>query len=164
MAEEKRGQRYRRKRNEEMKRMTRIQKRSRQKKNARRNYQCGEIRIPNRGTYANGERTVRAKRHSRKRQICGESKKRPNDKTICDPDELNKIYGELYDEEVTHRALEIMGSDEDCYLGTVIQYIDQYLYHLTEAIPERNEDVWAAFHGHPKEFFTATKYETHQGA
>ena len=78
-------------------------------------------------------------------------------KIICEPEELNRIYGELFDEEVTHRALEMMGSDEDTYLGTVTQYINQYLYHLTEVIPGKNEDVWTAFRAHPKEFFTSIK-------
>ena len=78
-------------------------------------------------------------------------------KIICDPEELNRIYGELYDEEITHRTLEIMGSDEDAYYGTVIQYINQYLYSITEVIPEKDEDVWTAFHEHPKEYMTAIK-------
>ena len=58
-------------------------------------------------------------------------------KIICEPEELNKIYGTLFDEEVTHRALELMGSEEDAYLGTVIQYINQYLYHLAEVPPRK---------------------------
>ena len=50
-----------------------------------------------------------------------------------------------------------MGSDEDAYYGTIIQYINQYLYNVTEVIPEDDDEVWAAFHEHPKEHFTAIK-------
>ena len=37
-------------------------------------------------------------------------------KIIGGPDELNKIYGELFDEEVARRSLGWMGNDEDTYL------------------------------------------------
>ena len=78
-------------------------------------------------------------------------------KIICDPEELNALYGQMFQNELTHRVLEEMGSDEDAYYGTIIQYINQYLYNVTEVIPEEDSEVWAAFHEHPKEYITAIK-------
>ena len=56
-------------------------------------------------------------------------------KIICGTGDLNTLYGQLYDKELTHRALEEMGNDEDTYYGTVAQYINQYLYNITEVTP-----------------------------
>ena len=78
-------------------------------------------------------------------------------KIICEPDDLNTLYRQLYKKELTVRALEEIGNDEDAYYGTITQYINQYLLNVTEVIPEDDEKVWAAFHEHPKEYATAIK-------
>ena len=46
---------------------------------------------------------------------------------------------------------------EDMYYGTIIQYINRYLYSLTEAIPRKDDEVWEIFQKHPQEYIAAIK-------
>ena len=46
---------------------------------------------------------------------------------------------------------------EDMYYGTAIQYINQYLYRLTEAIPRKDEEVWKMFQKRPQEYVASIK-------
>ena len=50
-----------------------------------------------------------------------------------------------------------MGSDEETYYGTATQYINQYIYSITEVIPEKDEEVWTAFYERPKEYIAEIK-------
>ena len=77
-------------------------------------------------------------------------------KIICEPEVLDKMFQEQR-KETTHRALEDLRSWEDMYYGTAIQYINQYLYSLTEAIPRKYNEVWELFEKHPQEYITSIK-------
>ena len=59
--------------------------------------------------------------------------------------------------ETTFIALADLRSWEDMIYGTVIQYINQYLYSITDAIPRNDEEVWGMFQKHPQEYITAIK-------
>ena len=65
-------------------------------------------------------------------------------KIICDPGTLDKMYKEQL-AETTFIALEDLRRWEDMIYGTTIQYIDQYLYSITDAIPQNEEEVWEMF-------------------
>ena len=70
------------------------------------------------------------------------------------------MLGKMYQEqrgETTYRALEDLRSWDDMYYGAVIQYIDQYLYSLTEAIPWKDDEVWEMFQKNPQEYITSIK-------
>ena len=77
-------------------------------------------------------------------------------KIICDPGMLDKMYREQQ-EETTFIAMAYLRSWEDMCYGTIIQYINQYLYSLTEATPRKDEEVWEMFQKHPQEYVTAIK-------
>ena len=62
-------------------------------------------------------------------------------KLIGDPDRLDRMYKNLPEEE-TYAAPADLRRWEDMYFGTVIQYINQYLYSIVDAIPKDDEEIW----------------------
>ena len=59
--------------------------------------------------------------------------------------------------ETTYIAMGDLRSWEDMYYGAAIQYVSQYLYSLTEAIPRKDDEVWEMFQKRPHEYITAIK-------
>ena len=77
-------------------------------------------------------------------------------KIICDPGTIGKMYKEQLGE-TTFVALADLRRWEDMIYGTIIEYVDQYLYSITDVLPQNDEEVWGMFQKRPQEYITAIK-------
>ena len=65
-------------------------------------------------------------------------------KIICDPSKMNLIYRDLV-REPTQEALLDMGRQEELYYGTIIQYLNQYLWKLEDFPPGKKPKYVTCF-------------------
>ena len=54
---------------------------------------------------------------------------------------MNHIYRGIR-RETTHGVLYDMGSTDEMYYGTVIQYLGRYLWKLEDYLPEKDSQIW----------------------
>ena len=69
---------------------------------------------------------------------------------------MNTIYKELRSE-TTHETLADMERYEDMYFATIIQYINRYLWKIVDFVPEKDNQIWDMYQGHPREYSTAIR-------
>ena len=54
---------------------------------------------------------------------------------------MNQIYRDIL-RETTQEVLYEMGTAEEMYYGTVIQYLGRYLWKLEDYLPEKDSQIW----------------------
>ena len=59
--------------------------------------------------------------------------------------------------ETTYEALEELKKWDEIFLGFIIHHINQYLWKITEDLPENDEEMWRIFTKPPQEYYTAIK-------
>ena len=125
-------------------------------KNANWSKRYREVRIPNRGTDENENALADERDVLERNRYIEKVRSAQTSKIIGDPDRIDRMYKKLL-EANTYAALSDLRRWEDMYFGTVIQYINQYLYSIVDAIPKDDEEVWEMFRGHQQEYIIARK-------
>ena len=77
-------------------------------------------------------------------------------KIIGEPGELNLIYRDMITE-MTQSVLSDLGKQEEMYYGIAIQYINRFLWRITDHLPSDDRTIWDLFHGRPTEYLAAIR-------
>ena len=59
--------------------------------------------------------------------------------------------------EMAQLVLSDLGKEEEMYYGIAIQYINRFLWRITDHLPSDDRTIWDLFNGHPSEYLAAIR-------
>ena len=69
---------------------------------------------------------------------------------------MHQIYRGLITE-TTQSVLADFGRPEEMCYGIIIQYINRFLWEISDYLPSEEEKIWGTFRGHPIEYLAAIR-------